>query len=134
LREWFDFKVPKTSIAPDFIQKAIDEPELVSANAKPIWLGKTPQWEIVQKSKKGSTWEQMQISFQTQQSNHSISVEPDKGAWLLKILHEVAISKPKQKTIQELKADYEANGLEDFELFWDNKPVNALYKAGLLLV
>jgi hypothetical protein len=21
---------------------------------------------------------------------------------------------------------------EDFELFWDNKPVNTLYKAGLL--
>ncbi len=134
LREWFDFKVPKTTIAPDFIQKAIDEPELVSANAKPIWLGKTPQWEIVQKSKKGSTWEQMQISFQTQQSVHSISVEPEKGAWLLKTLPELTLSNPRQKNMQELKSDYESAGLEDFELFWDNKPVNALYKAGLLMV
>ena len=23
-------------------------------------------------------------------------------------------------------------GLEDFELFWDNKPINTLYKFGLL--
>ena len=30
------------------------------------------------------------------------------------------------------KEDYEKSGLEDFELFWDNKPVNTLYKAGLL--
>ena len=33
-----------------------------------------------------------------------------------------------------MKADYERSGLEDFELFWDNKPVNTLYKAGLLQV
>jgi hypothetical protein len=31
-----------------------------------------------------------------------------------------------------VKADYENAGLEDFELFWDNKPVTTLYKAGLL--
>jgi hypothetical protein len=29
---------------------------------------------------------------------------------------------------------YNAAGLEDFELFWDNKPVNTLYKAGLLML
>jgi hypothetical protein len=34
--------------------------------------------------------------------------------------------------LQEVKEDYEAAGFEDFELFWDNKPVNTLYKAGLL--
>jgi hypothetical protein len=27
---------------------------------------------------------------------------------------------------------YKAAGLEDFELFWDNKPVNTLHKVGLL--
>jgi hypothetical protein len=97
-------------------------------------LGKNPQWEIVQKSKKGMTWEQMQINFQTQRSTYAISVEPEKGAWLLKVLPELQLDNPKQWTVALLKADYEATGLEDFELFWDNKPVNALYKAGLLLV
>ena len=32
------------------------------------------------------------------------------------------------------KESYEAAGLEDFELFWDNKPVTTLYKAGLLRI
>jgi hypothetical protein len=31
-----------------------------------------------------------------------------------------------------VKDSYEAAGLADFELFWDNKPVNQLYKIGLL--
>lgn len=134
LKEWFDFKVPKTSIPPDYIKLAIDELEMPPSNAKPIWLGKTPQWEIVQKSKKGSSWEVMQINFQTSKSTHSITVSPEKGAWLLKIIPLLALNNPKPMNIQQLKTDYESSGLEDFELFWDNKPVNGLYKAGLLLV
>lgn len=134
LKDWFDFKVPKTSIAPDYIKLAIEELELPSSNAKPIWLGKTPQWEIIQKSKKGSTWEVMQINFPTSKSTHSISVEPEKGAWLLKVLPALTIAQAKTWSMQQLKTDYESSGLEDFELFWDNKPINGLYKAGLLQV
>jgi hypothetical protein len=36
--------------------------------------------------------------------------------------------------LSKVKADYEAAGLEDFELFWDNKPMNTMRKAGLLVV
>ena len=32
----------------------------------------------------------------------------------------------------EVKENYESAGLEDFELFWDNKPVSSLNKTGLL--
>jgi radical SAM superfamily enzyme YgiQ (UPF0313 family) len=136
LQKWFDFKVPKTSVTPDYIQKAIDEPEFSSAgaNSKIIWLGKQPKWEIITKSKKGAQWEVMSLLFQTKKTTHTISVEPQKGAWLLTVLPKLALSQPKQLTLQEVKADYEATGLEDFELFWDNKPVNTLYKAGLLRV
>ena len=37
-------------------------------------------------------------------------------------------------TYAVVKESYEAAGLEDFELFWDNKPVTTLYKAGLLRI
>jgi len=135
LKDWFDFKIPKTTIAPDFIKQAIDEVDIVSnTNSKFIWLGKQPKSEIIQKSKKGSSWEVMSLNFQTLKSNFNISVDPDKGAWLLKILPQLHIQNPQQLSLQAIKADYESAGLEDFELFWDNKPVNTLYKAGLLRV
>ena len=135
LQQWFDFKVPKTTVAPDCIKKSIEEPELaVNANNKVLWLGKQPQFDIIQKSKKGSTWEVMSISFQTLKTTYSISVEPEKGAWLLALLPKLNIDNPQQLTLQAIKTDYENAGLEDFELFWDNKPVNSLYKAGLLSV
>ncbi|MCX6205659.1 MAG: radical SAM protein [Bacteroidetes bacterium] len=135
LKDWFEFKIPKTTVAPDFIKRAIEEPVIApNSNIKVVWLGKEPQTEVVQKSKKGSSWEVLSINFQTAKSTHSISVDPEKGAWLVKILRELKISNPQLWSLQAVKADYETGGLEDFELFWDNKPVNTLYKAGLLQI
>jgi hypothetical protein len=34
----------------------------------------------------------------------------------------------------EIKHSYTEAGLLDFELFWDNKPITGLYKAGLLRI
>jgi hypothetical protein len=134
LQKWFDFKVPKTGIAPDFIRKAVEEPEYLSAgaNSKVIWLGRQPKAEILTKSKKGVSWEVMSLTFQTRRVAHTINVEPEKGAWLLRLLSKISVLNPASLTLQMIKADYEGAGLEDFELFWDNKPVNTLYRAGLL--
>ncbi|HPH33535.1 MAG TPA: radical SAM protein [Chitinophagaceae bacterium] len=133
--KWFDFKVPRTNIAPDFIKKAIEEPELNSnPNSRILFTGKQPTSEIIQKSKKGAKWELMSLSFQTIKGIHTISVDPDKGAWLCQLLPQLQLVNPKIMTLKEVMADYEKAGLEDFDLFWDNKPVNGLWKAGLLRI
>ncbi|OLY93039.1 Radical SAM superfamily protein [Cnuella takakiae] len=135
LQKWFDFKIPRTSVAPDTIQKAIAEPDLhFSTNSKLVYLGKLPKTEVFTKTKKGASWEVMSLSFTTKRTTHTISVEPEKGAWLSALLPRLAPGNPAALTIQQVQANYEAAGLEDFELFWDNKPVNTLYKAGLLRV
>lgn len=135
LQKWFEFKVPKTTIAPDVIKKAIEEPELLaSPTSKLVWLGKMPVSEIIQKSKKGSHWEVMSLTFQTLKGSFSISVEPSKGEWLINILPQLSVHQPTSLTRQAVQADYEKAGLDDFDLFWDNKPVNGLYKAGLFVI
>jgi hypothetical protein len=135
LQKWFDFKVPKTTMSSSTIRDAIEEIDTQqSSNSKIIWLGKLPDSEIIQKSKKGSKWEVMSISFQSVKGSLNINVEPDKGKWLLSMLPKLNVTNPHQHTIQEVKSDYEKAGLEDFELFWDNKPISSLYKVGLLRV
>jgi len=135
LQKWFDFKVPNTTIAPHFIQKAINEPDLnTSTNYKVIWLGVLPHTMIVQKSKKGNKWEEMTMEFQSNKNAIIINIASDKGAWLLKLLSEINIQNSNGLILAEIKNSYTLAGLNDFELFWDNKPVTHLSKAGLLRV
>jgi len=134
LQKWFEQKVPKTKIEPGYIIKAIEEVEIANSNpnTKIVWLGKAPKTETITKSKKGSQWELLSLTFETKKETINIKVDKQQGTWLAGILQTLSLSNPKILTRQEVKADYENAGLEDFELFWDNKPVNTLYKAGLL--
>lgn len=135
LYQWFDFKVPKTNVAPDFIRKSVEDAVLShSINSKVIWLGKLPKNEIIQKSKKGNKWEVMSLSFVSTSKEMTITIEPSKGQWLLNMLPKLSIYHNKQQSLQFIKDDYASAGLEDFELFWDNKPMNTLNKVGLLSV
>lgn len=135
LQKWFDFKVPNTTIAPHFIQKVIREPDLnTSTNYKVIWLGVLPNTTIVQKSKKGNKWEEMTMEFQSIKNAFTINVASDKGTWLLKLLSEINIQNSNGLFLADVKKSYTLAGLSDFELFWDNKPVIHLSKAGLLRV
>ncbi|MBO9155305.1 B12-binding domain-containing radical SAM protein [Chitinophaga sp. GCM10012297] len=134
LQKWFEFKVPKTRIAPDYIVNALLEDRFASAKptAKIVWLGKKPMLETYTKSKKGNTWEVTSLTFQNRKEKININVDPQQGQWLAGILEKASVDQPKTLTLQEVKDSYAAAGLEDFELFWDNKPVNNLYKFGLL--
>ncbi len=134
LQKWFEFKVPKTTVPPDYIVKALEADELASAKptAKVVWLGKKPEVETVIKSKKGNQWELSSLTFQSRQDTLNIKVDKEQGLWLAEMLSTLSANNTKNYTLQEIKDSYEAAGLEDFELFWDNKPVNGLYKYGLL--
>ena len=74
----------------------------------------------------------MQITFVTKKENISINTDPEKGAWLLQLLPKLSITNNQLLTMQEIKDDYERQGLDVFELFWDNKPISNLHKVGLL--
>lgn len=136
LHKWFDVKVPKTSIDSNFILNAIDEEQYrtFTPNNKVVFLGSKPTFEIVTKSKKGHQWELASITFQSLTASLNIKVDKEKGEWLCKLLPSLFIANTKRMTLDEVKKSYEEAGLEDFELFWDNKPVNQLNKAGLLIV
>ena len=134
LQKWFDFKIPKTTVAPDYILNSLQQEELV--NSKPttkiVWLGNKPSIVNFTKSKKGSHWQMSELTFQNKRDVLNIKVSEQQGAWLTEMLEKLSVYQLKTYTIQEVKQNYEAASLENFELFWDNKPVNGLHKFGLL--
>ncbi len=134
LQKWFEFKVPKTKVAPDYIAQTLTQDQFAAARptTKIVWLGRQPAVEHITKSKKGNSWEMTSLTFQDRKEKYSISVGREQGDWLADMLSKLSITNAKTYTLQEVMDSYRDAGLEDFELFWDNKPVNTLHKMGLL--
>ena len=135
LQDWFDFKIPRTTIPVNFIDQALKEEDNfnIKPTAKIVWLGGKPNAETFTKSKKGNSWEMMNLSFHSKKESFSIETNPKEGEWLVSILPKIAVSNHKTYTLQEIKEDFEIE-IEHFELFWYSKPINILRKYGLLVL
>ncbi len=135
LQDWFDFKIPRTKIPKNFILNALEEETdfAMKSNAKIVWLGVMPSINCFTKSKKGTSFEMMTLTFQDKKESFSIQVNKNEGEWLVKILDKTAIYNSKIHSFQELKIDFE-NVFEDFELFWYSKPIQTLRNYGLLVL
>lgn len=135
LQEWFDFKIPKTKIHPDFIFNALQEEEnfTTKPTAKVVWLGGTPTIEYFTKSKKGNSWELAKLTFHDKKESFAVQTNKAEGEWLVAILDKIAVSQSKVYSFQEIKADFEDH-LSDFELFWYSKPMQTLRSFGLLIL
>jgi hypothetical protein len=135
LQNWFDFKIPSTTIKAEHIENILNEPELplFRSNAKVLWLGHLHKSEFYTKSKKGLHREMAKIHLINNYSEVSFDCSKPQAEWFMNILPQLSdLSKP--LNLEQVKSDYESLGLEDFELFWDNKPINTLFKVGLLVV
>ncbi len=134
LQNWFENKIPQTTINSNAIETIILEPEWSpkKAHAKIYFSGYVRSKEVIQKSKKGRKWEELLITILHKTNQLQIQVAKEKGEWLCLLLQDLGTNKWNGMTLKAIETSYEQNGWDDFELFWDNKPVNTLYKAGLL--
>ena len=135
LQDWFDFKIPNTKIPSDYIISCLEkEPDFnIKSSAKVVWIGGKPITESFTKSKKGNSWNMMKLSFHDKTESFDISLEEDKGKWLVSALEQVAVYGDSKSTFSQLKSDFETQ-FEDFELFWYSKPIATLRDFGLLVL
>lgn len=134
LQEWFDFKIPRTNIHPDYIHDCLlEENEFVfKGNSKIVFLTKNVIAENRIKNKKKYSGAYSLLTFHLKTNIVTVELEQEKAEWLMKILEEHAIENLKKPTIQQLKNNFEEN-FEDFELFWFSKPMQQLKENGVIL-
>ncbi|AWA30032.1 radical SAM protein [Flavobacterium magnum] len=135
LQDWFDFKIPNTTISRDFIVNALEEDGMfdTKGSAKVIWLGGMPSMQYVTKSKKGRSWEMVALTFHTKKEAFALQFNRAEGEWLAGLLEQVRVTNQKVWQFSEIKSDFEQH-LDDFELFWYAKPMQTLRKHGLLVL
>jgi hypothetical protein len=137
LQEWFDFKIPKTKIDKEFIIKILDKdcfvPRNDRASSKVIWTGGMPIIEHFTKSKKGNSWEMVKLTFHDKNETIEINLNKSEGEWLVTILEKTSVYNSKVCTLSDIKNDFETH-FEDFELFWQSKPIATIKNHDLLIL
>ncbi|SEG39932.1 Radical SAM superfamily enzyme YgiQ, UPF0313 family [Halpernia humi] len=134
LKNWFDFKIPKTTIDPNYIHDCLLEEEqfLFKGNSKLIFLIEIAFFENFIKTKKGNSQEMTSLTFHLKTNHLKIDLETEKAIWLMKILEEHSIKNSKSITLNQLKNKFEEN-FDNFELFWFSKPLEKLKENGVIL-
>jgi hypothetical protein len=135
LQDWFEFKVPRTKVLPDYISNVLLEEESfgIKPTAKVVWAGTRPMVEFFTKTKKGRSFDMAMLTFHDKKESFSIQVSEGQGIWLSAFV--VQISAPQKPMLfSKVKESYEAAGLDEFEPFWYSKPVTTLRDYGLLIL
>ncbi|AZB22351.1 radical SAM protein [Kaistella haifensis] len=135
LQDWFDFKIPKTTVDPNYIHDCLldDENFKFNANSKIVFPINDFIAESILKTKKNISYQNTKLTIHLKTNVLSILLEEEKATWLMKTIKSNPIQHSKLITLQQLKDDYEET-MDDFELFWFSKPVIQLRKNGIILL
>lgn len=134
LQEWFDFKIPCTTIAPYYIEGCLNKEgyKPVKANSKVIYLGSFPLSRTFEKKKKGRSLTYVDLLFHNKTTSFQIILPQQQGNWLL---DQLDLWQPTSKiwTFSQIKTNFEEScGV--FEPFWYSQEIELLRHNGLLVL
>jgi len=136
LSDWFDFKVPRTTVLPNLIRQTIDhhEYEAVSPGVKVVWLGAIPSVRYYTRKKKNQTYEMAELTFENKKQNMVIQLKQGEGRWLMEQIQNISVNNPVQTNYGDLEKSFEEEIGEYFMLFWNIPAIKQLRENGLLML
>lgn len=123
LKNWFNFKIPKTSVHKNYIENCITSSHhlMPKLSTRIIWLNDIP------------TWNGNSLLIHTNIDHQTISFQNQNQAkWILELLVKCTIDNDKF-TIGQAKVSFESQ-FEFFEVFWLSKEMSSLKKLGLICI
>ncbi|WP_439559416.1 B12-binding domain-containing radical SAM protein [Dyadobacter sp.] len=136
LSRWFDFKVPVTSIPPNYIAKSISAlPDSAARpNALIVWLGSLPEMAVFEEKRGKKTVEIAELVFYNKKKEWAIEAEVPTADWLVDIFPKLLISNPEPMLIEHFIKQDEAATLGSFEEFRQSITWLSLKEGGLLIL
>jgi hypothetical protein len=139
LSKWFDFKVPRTTVKPDFIEKALADTteRQLKANNFVIWLANAP---VIKKptTKKKRAEDLSFLVFSDKKAVFELQTGHDTAEWLQGFLPKLRLNSDNSLvSLQAFKAAFATANFEDFdnfEQFLESFTWAQLREMGLLLV
>ncbi len=134
LQEWFDFKIPKSTVHPDYIHDCLlqEDSFVFKPDSKIIFLAKNMVVENYTKTKKQNSWFYSKVTFHLKTNIVTIDIEQEKASWLIRIIETNSLENSHKMTLKQMKERFEEE-FENFELFWFSKPIQQLKENGIIL-
>lgn len=126
LQEWFDHKVPKTSLQADLIERHLHQPRGIEHKAEHqlLWIGGPVHYDAAEAA----------LIVTTKSDAFAISCTAQEGEWLSTMLKRCSPSSKETIRYKDLSSDYAASGFDDFTLYWFGQQMQALKEIGLLVL
>lgn len=133
---WFDFKVPKTSISPKYIEKSIREvaDTTFRPNAIAVWMGSLPELGVFEEKRGNQVVEVGELVFFNKKKEWAVEAEVPVAEWMVETMPKLLSSNQEAYTLEQLSRDFENAGLGAFEKFTKSRTWHDLRKGGLLVV
>ncbi len=127
LQEWFDFKIPETTIKADFIHRCIDQTPFTELRPSSLllWTGTIGHTSIVD--------DKMEFAIYNKQASQLVKMDKEIGEWLLKILPEFTVQLDSLNNLKYFQEQYEL-AHSDFLQFWYDRPMESVKRLGLLVL
>lgn len=136
LQDWFDFKIPATTIPPNYIAKSIvaSAKNPVNPNATILWLGNIPKMRVVIKNKKGHKKEMAKLTFRTKKFETEIFVSLETGTWIMDFLSSVSVFQKETKNFGSIEQEYAQRFNSVFTELWFGETFKSLREMGLIAI
>ena len=136
LSKWFTFKTPKTSIAPNFIERSLarGNDELPKENLTVIWLGNLPEVTFFEARQGNKKVPMAELEFCDKKKDWYLHFSEAEGSWLMGVFPKLIIGNHAPVLYAELKRSFEAAGLGKFDEMLKSKRFQQLRENGLLIL
>ncbi len=136
LQDWFEFRIPKTTIPKTYIQKCLskEHESLESPSSKIIWPESLPEIKYYTKRKKGKSTSMAELTFHILSHSESLQIKEKSGKWIFEILKQCHISNTEDFTFSQLEESYNQHDLGDFPIFMHSFTFQKLKELGLLII
>lgn len=133
LQEWFDFEIPETTVAPDYIENVVNamEPLEFKPNRKVYWLAEN--CSVIQNSGNLSNKKNAELAVVTKEGSIVLEMKSAIALWLAEALPNFKIEHG-NKTLAYFKDQYKQAGLGNFDKFFRSKTFAQLRDVGLIIV
>jgi len=136
LKQWFDFKVPKTAIAATYIEQCLNETNTGSLkeNTAVVWLGSGPLINFFQAKQGKSFVEMAELEFCDKRKDWHLHLPAENGRWLSEMFSKLTIGKHPLMQYNDLKKSYNEAGIGNFDEFRNSAQFLQLRDNGLLFL